>query len=51
MVFQSSYFTDSGIEIDTVDDLAKAGKQREAGVNKMKELGIMMENIRVGNQE
>jgi len=33
------------MEIDTVDDLAKARKQWKVGVKKMKEMGIMMVRI------
>ena len=40
-----SYFEESCIEIDMVDDLAEARKQWKVGVKKMKEMGIMMVKI------
>ena len=40
-----SHFAESGIEIDTMDDLAEARKQGKVGVKKMNEMSIMMVKI------
>ncbi len=45
MLLHPSYFAESYLEIDAVDDLAEARKQRKVGVKKMKEMGIMMVKI------
>ena len=45
IVLHPLYFTEFCMEIDTVDDLAKVGKQRKVGVKKMKAIGIIMVRI------
>ena len=45
IVLHPLYFAEFCMEIDTVDDLAKARKRRKVGVKKMKEMCIMMVRI------
>ena len=40
-----SYFEESCIESDTVDDLAEARKRGKVGMKKMKEMGIIMVKV------
>ena len=45
LVLYPLYFAEFCMEIDTVDDLAKARNRCKMGVKKLKKMGIMMVRI------